>query len=102
MRRRKFASYHRLCKYLKNELPVDYPISIRRTPTAHDIYGDCWFDGKKFHIRINNQLSEDAAKTTVLHELSHVISWFKKDEDHGKSFGLAYAKVYNYFLGWTG
>ena len=101
-RKRNFSHYRNLCNYLKKTLPIEQPISIRRLPTSSDTNGDCCFDGKKFYIRISNQLSEDAAIFATLHECSHCLSWFKyEDDDHGKGFGIAYSKVYNHFLNWV-
>lgn len=101
MRRRKYENYRELCNFLKRHLPLEHPVYIRRLPVPQDRNGDCFFDGKKFHIRISNELSEDAAIHATLHECSHCLSWFKKEDDHGKSFGLAYSKVYQYFLNWV-
>ena len=100
-RTKKYNNYRNLCSYLKRTLSVDYPISIRRTTTGCQTGGDCDFDGKRFIIRISNQYSEDAAIAALVHEIGHVLSWFKEDEEHGKFFGLAYVKAYNHFLKWV-
>ena len=101
MKSRKFIDYRSLCNYLKKHLPLDYPMSIRRVPTNSNTHADCDLRGKKFYIRINKDLSEDAAISILLHECAHCLSWFKKEEDHGKSFGISYSKIYSYYLDWV-
>jgi len=97
----KFRRFRSLATFLKKNLPVEYPVNVRRLPTASTVYGDCDFDGERFMIRINRKTNEDCAIDTLIHEAAHSISFFSTNGDtHGRNFGIAYARAYKLYLDW--
>jgi hypothetical protein len=51
----------------------------------------------EFRITLRNDLSEDLAVHTLIHEWAHALSWGCNDwdEDHGPTWGLALGKIWS-------
>lgn len=98
-----FGDIKVIYKFLKAKLKLKHPVKLTFSGRMLDA-GTCTFDPTKkiFHIRINKELSNDAAIFTLLHEISHQISWFSPEwlegGDHNYLWGTAYSRVYNTFL----
>jgi hypothetical protein len=92
--------YYEVVKLIKEKLPLDCPVHVRRTATPQSISGDCWYDKpkKRFLIRVNNKLPQFWAIDVFIHEYAHALSWKDDKEDHGESWGIAYAHVYRTLL----
>jgi len=90
-------------KLLKKKLKPKYPVRLT-FPKIMDCAGITEFDSKKktFRIKITKELSNDAAIFTLLHEWSHIISFFSPDwidgGDHSICWAIAYYQVYNIWL----
>jgi Zn-dependent peptidase ImmA (M78 family) len=97
-----------LHKKLKNKLDKKLDITVRRSKINGNIDGYCSFyhdngQNKHFKIRIDASMPEQMAIETLLHELAHAVCW-ESDEnetDHGPSWGVAYARVYRWYLEWV-
>lgn len=93
--------YYEAVKIVKEKLPLEYSVNVRRVITPKSIHGDCQFDENKkcFLIRINKKLSQFWAVDVFAHEWSHALSWkVSKKEYHGDAWGIAYALVYRTLL----
>lgn len=104
----KFSNYKYVVSILKKHCPLAYPASVRRCVMSNDLCGDCHKDKKKFFIRINRSLDENAAVDTLLHEWAHARAWnhlldsAETDESfesfsHDASWGVAYSEVYRIY-----
>lgn len=92
-------NYKKLVKFLKDNFPQDYPVSVRRVVMSQEYDGDCQLKNKHYLIRINKCLKEHVAIDTLLHEYAHCVSWNKCTSDHHCSeWGKAYSKLYRAFL----
>lgn len=102
MGKTKWDTFKSLCKFYKKNADLEYALSIRVLPLSWKVSGDCYFDKKlkKFLIRINKDISEDAAIDTLVHEMGHCFSYFKSKEDHDYHFAKAYVLAYKLYLEW--
>jgi hypothetical protein len=85
---------------LREELPASLPITVKRCKVSGESAGDCSKDGNRFIIRVDKDLSEDAAILVLMHEWSHSISWDSNfmPGDHHVIWGIAYAMVWKTWL----
>jgi hypothetical protein len=92
-------TYRRLVRLLKKEFP-EFNVKIHRVKLHKKLFGDCCYNESKqwFRIRIRNNLSEDFAIDTLLHEFAHVLAWDAPGDDHGMAWGKAYSKIYRVFV----
>jgi len=91
--------YRQVVRLLKKKCPADMPVKVRRLKVPNDRFGDCSQNDDHYIIRICNKLEEEQAIEILLHEYSHVISWYKcSKEDHCNEWGKAYSRVYRIFL----
>lgn len=94
--------YRKILNILKSRFP-EYHVNVRRVKLPETLCGDCCLiNGKKkrkeFLIRINNELSEELAIDTLVHEWAHILSWDAPGDEHGGAWGFAYSKVYRIYL----
>jgi predicted SprT family Zn-dependent metalloprotease len=93
-------SFRTVLNRLKKHLPPSYLVVCRRICFSKKakVTGECWLEKKKFHIRIEKLLSNDAAIDTLLHEWAHILLWNEasvlKLDDHGPEWGVAYSRVW--------
>lgn len=95
-------TYSKIRSLLKKSFP-EYKVSVRRVKLSEKLMGDCLLTNgrkkvKEFLIRINNELDEELAIETLLHEYGHVLAWHAPGDDHGEAWGRAYSKVYRAYL----
>lgn len=101
--RQYYVSFRTVLNRLRKHLPPVYPVVCRRVrfPASASATGECWLEKKKFHIRIERRLDDDAAIDTLLHEWAHILLWNEHSvlslNDHGPEWGVAYSKVWLVF-----
>ena len=88
-------------RFLKKELPPEYPVQVRRTKIAQNLDGDCRLKEERFYIRIDKMLPEYYAIDVLLHEFAHCLAWGKDNDHHGPNWGKSYSLVYRTFLEWS-
>ena len=98
--------FNKVVKMFKDECPLAYPVSVKRVPLT-GLDGYCEKKGKKFLIAINQDLDENRAIDTLIHEWAHGRAWnhlmdvATKEEFerhvHDASWGVAYAEVYRIY-----
>ena len=96
--RRHYREFYKLVKFLKKNLPFQWPVIIRRVIIREANDGDCTFSNNRFIINIEKRLPEYFAAEVLVHETAHVLSWGKDKDFHGKHWGIAYSKVYRLYL----
>ena len=94
---RQYKNYRRVVKFLKQELPPRYPVSVRRVEVPRDEFGHCALERRKFYIYIDRCLPEWLALEVLIHEWAHCLSWSRK-EFHNDAWGVAYSRAYRKFL----
>lgn len=95
--RKDFQYYYKAVRYLKKNLPLG-KVNIRRIKIGRANDGHCRYKNGCFEVAIDRNLDEFYAIEVLLHELAHVISWGKDEDDHGTNWGKAYSLVYRKFL----
>lgn len=104
----KFVNYKYVVSVLKKHCPLAYPVSVRRAIMSNRLDGDCHKYKKKFFIRVNRNLDENAAIDTLLHEWAHARAWNHlldsaetaesfESFSHDASWGVAYSEVYRVY-----
>jgi len=104
----KYKNYKRLVSFLKKNLPIAYPVSVRRCIMSRSLDGECVKYKKKFFIKINKDLSENLAIETLIHEWAHARAWNHlldsmeaddrfDDFSHDATWGVAYSEVYRVY-----
>jgi len=101
-----YSSYYEVLKVLREKMPPNLPVVVRRIKSQSK-EGYCMKKDKKFHIRISVDLPESKAIDVLLHEWAHALVWTEKydhltmeqfkQQMHGREWGLAYSKVYQLF-----
>ena len=95
-----YTDFHRVLRYMKNNLSLSYPVFVRKINMPRGYDGDCQLVQKGFLIRIEKSFSDQYAIEILIHELSHVLSWNKEKDVHGPEWGKAYSRVYRKYLEW--
>ena len=90
--------FYKVAKFLKGNLPFQWPVIIRRVVINEDNDGDCTFVSNRFIVRIEKRLPEYYAAEVLVHELGHALSWNKDKDCHGKHWGIAYSRVYRLYM----
>lgn len=90
--------YYSLLRYLKKNLKLPRPVSVRRVKMPAGSAGDCSYHKRRFYIRIERTLPEFSAMETLMHELGHCLAWH--DDNHGRDWGAAYSKTFRTYLNW--
>jgi len=85
---------------LRKTLPLEHPVSVRRTKLSKGHDGECIFKNGKFIIKIQKNLPEFYSIDILIHEISHCLSWEKEKDWHGALWGKAYSLAYRKFLEW--
>jgi len=93
-----YREYYKLVKFLKENLPFQWPVTIRRIVINEANDGDCTFVNDRFIINIEKRLPEYFAAEVLIHEIAHALSWGKDKDFHGKHWGIAYSRVYRLYL----
>ncbi len=96
MRDKGNASFGRLLRRLRKNLPLRYPVRVRRCRLPRDTFGDCRFDEESevFTIRVNCAFQEPAQLFALIHEYAHARAWFVETEDHDAHFGIELARCW--------
>lgn len=104
----KYKNYKKLVSFLKKNLPIAYPVSVRRCVMGKTLDGECVKYKKRFFIKINKDLPENLAIETLIHEWAHARAWnhlldsMESDErfddfSHDATWGVAYSEVYRVY-----
>lgn len=99
-----YQHYYSLLRFLRKNVDFPYPIRVKRCKVPKDRNGDCTFRNKEYIVRIDSDASQLLAIETLIHELSHALSWHTDDHhtEHGPKWGLAYSRIYRKYLIWLG
>jgi len=100
---------------LRELCPAAKPVVVRTAWLAPNILGECIRRRHRFVIRLNNQMRQDQAVETLLHEWAHALAWnysldrlastpdvSPKDFDrasHDEAWGCAYSRVWRVYSG---
>lgn len=90
-----------LSRHLRTSFP-DEQVTVRRVKLKD--WGYCQkLDDGSFLIQLEKTADRHTQIDTLIHEWAHVLSWEVDNHpsDHGKAFGIAYAKVYQSYLDWV-
>lgn len=106
MNTKHFGEFPDTVRFLKKHLPATHPVSVRRVKLKGDASAECTLksckDGsKKFLIRIDKRLPNDAAILVLIHEWAHLMVWSLEtgeQEEHTIAWALAYKRVYNKYF----
>lgn len=100
-------NYKKLVRILKKHYQLAYPVSIRRLKIDSKKHGDTVLHKKQFFIRISNEVCEDVAINTLIHEIAHARCWNHLHDSvdaetlmsicHGPEWGIAYAEAYRIY-----
>lgn len=95
-----FGSFQNVVKMLREELPPEFPVMVKRCKVSNDTAGDCSKNGSRFVIRVDKSLTEDAAILILFHEWAHALCWDTNfmPGDHHVIWGIAYAMVWKAWL----
>lgn len=104
----------RVAERLMLHLPPRRPVVMLTGRELSRNHGECALIDGKFEIRLCKRLDEDHAIDVLFHEWAHALSWDacslgraeprcisdseRECRDHGRSWGIAYAKVYVCFI----
>ena len=99
MAKKVYRNFNSLSRFLKQNLPINKQISVRRLKLKH-FDGECEYKNNRFIIRIDSTLPEIHAIDVLVHEFSHAISWGVEEDYHGPKWGKAYSFVYRKYLEW--
>lgn len=93
-------NYQKLIKHFKKNIPLKYPISVKRCklPEEQDQAG-CYLINNKFIIKIDKTIVDENYFIDIfIHEYAHAMSWQKEKNPHGRLWGIAHSKAYRAFL----
>ena len=110
LKRQGFDEFRRVVVELREWCPTGKPVVVRTAWMPPSILGECIRRPARFVIRLNNQLDEQGAIETVLHEWAHAMAWSysldslakRPDVDrneferacHDEAWGCAYSRVW--------
>ncbi len=106
MKLTKEQKWLRTIRWLRRNFPSNLPVRVRSERMVSFKYcGDTTYseDANNFKVRIRRSQSHSSKIDTLLHEWSHILTWFgaeSEHEDHSGEWGLIYAKLYRTFLEW--
>jgi len=83
----------RLFRYLKKNLPIKMPVYYRIRPLKK-YHGITYNNEDHYLIIIDKNQNFYQKIETVLHEMAHTLQRVNEKEEHGKSWGEAYGRVY--------
>lgn len=98
--KKNFGTLKEAVEILREHLPSSSKVVVRRR-AGMKLAGECSKSKGKFYISIDKNLSEDCQVLMLLHEWSHMLSWDSipdEGEEHGPTWGLAYALVYRIWI----
>jgi hypothetical protein len=73
--RQGWGAYRRVLAGLREFCPPATPVVVRTSWMPGSILGECIRRRHSFVIRLNNQLRQDQAIETLLHEWAHALAW---------------------------
>ncbi len=100
--RSKKLRLHQVHRWLQIQFPTPYPTILKVMRLPRGDMGDCTKGGRRFVIRVHEDLLWVSSIEILLHEYAHAMSWPPgklevHEPDHSDTWGLAYAKVYRAF-----
>jgi hypothetical protein len=86
---------------LKQDFPLDRPVSVRTYAKLNDasgarLFGDCSLNSKGFLLRVAHG-DEAVCVDSIFHEWSHALLW-DADQSHKRRFWDQYSKIYRFYL----
>lgn len=94
--------FYKTLHRLKKRIPTKYPVLVYivNSKKMKDRYGECYFTGKRFIIRIAKG-NWDVMKLVLIHEYAHAASdWTKcEGEWHNDEWGKLYSQCWRAYTG---
>lgn len=86
-------------KRLRQRVKTDHPVIVKivQPHEAKELYGDCFFNGKEYIIRIV-KCDWDTMKLILIHEYSHCLTYYE-ERVHGPEWGIAHARCWEAYAG---
>jgi len=70
-----WGEFRKILVGLREFCPPAKPVIVRTSWLPPDILGECRRGPSRFVIRLNNELRQDQAIETLLHEWAHALAW---------------------------
>lgn len=109
-----WGEFRKILVGLREFCPPAKPVIVRTSWLPPDILGECRRGPSRFVIRLNNQLRQDQAIETLLHEWAHALAWnYSLDRlartpgvspevfdraSHDEAWGCAYSRVWRVYV----
>lgn len=94
--------FYKTLNKLRKKVPATHPVYVYIVDSKNmkDIYGDSYFTGKRYVIRIAKG-NWDVMKLILIHEWSHCIvrKNLSHKECHGEEWGKAYSLCWKAYVG---
>jgi hypothetical protein len=113
-RRPAWEGFRKVLLGLRELCPPAKPVIVRTSWLPRDVLGECRRSRARFVVRLNNQLRQDQAIETLLHEWAHALAWnYSLDRlartpgvspemfdaaSHDEAWGCAYSRVWRVYL----
>ena len=88
-----YKHFYAVIRELRRDFPTDLPVIVKRKPLK-DLIGIATKGSKCYYIYIDSSLDEDMAVYSLLHEWTHIHPYMMVGVDHGRDWGVRYAKIY--------
>ena len=88
----KVKEWKEILRKFRTSFPVESPVEVRRNP-CKKYNGSTRFDGKKFLVQIDSDLSSDQQIGTLIHEWAHIMT-IEDGYKHGVTWATNHSKVY--------
>lgn len=113
--RRGWGAFRRVLAGLRELCPAAKPVVVRTSWLPGNILGECIRRRARFVVRLNNQMAQEQAIETLLHEWAHALAWnYSLDRlarepgvsaqvfdaaSHDEAWGCAYSRVWRVYSG---
>ena len=109
-----YGIFRVVLRHLREHCPTAKPVVVRAGCLEDGTVGECARRSRRFVIRLNEHLDEDAAVEVLLHEWAHALAWnYTLDRmaqspdlepaefdrtSHDEAWGCAYSRVWRAYL----
>lgn len=108
-----WGAFRRVLAGLRELCPAAEPVVVRTSWLPGNILGECIRRRARFVVRLNNQMAQEQAIETLLHEWAHALAWnYALDKlarepgvspevfdaaSHDEAWGCAYSRVWRVY-----
>lgn len=95
-KRKRYNKLAEVLKGLRKEFPTNLPIKLIRKK-LNGYFAYCSKGSNCYYIYIHKGLDESIAIHLLLHEHAHLYPYMTAEVDHGRGWGIRYAKLYKWY-----